>query len=250
MTLPNAFLDTPIAHRGLHDRAAGVIENSRSAFERAIAAGFAIELDLQLSSDDHAMVFHDYDLGRLTHHKGPVRQRSAKELSGLKLKDGVDAINDLPEILALVRGAVPLLIELKDQDGAMGSNIGTLEAAVAKALSAYDGPVALMSFNPHSVIRLAELLPDVPRGIVTSAYDPKIWPLPKPICARLRDIPDYDAANASFISHEWSDLDRPRVAELKSSGASILCWTVKSKADADTALRIADNITFEDYVPS
>ena len=108
----------------------------------------------------------------------------------------------------------------------------------------------MMSFNPHSVVRMAELMPDVPRGIVTSAYDPNNWPLPAKIRDQLREISDYDRTGACFISHEAGDLERPRVGALKQAGATILCWTVRSQSAEEHALQIADNITFEGYLPS
>jgi hypothetical protein len=104
-----------------------------------------------------------------------------------------------------------------------------------------------MSFNPHSVIEMARLLPAVPRGLVTSSYDPVEWGLPQAVCDRLREIPDYDRAACCFISHERDDLTRPRVAELKAEGARILCWTVKSPEQEAQARQIAENITFERY---
>ena len=93
--LPPAFLDTPFAHRGFHDRSAGRVENSRSAFEAAIEAGFGIELDVQLSRDGVPVVFHDLTLDRLTAFSGPVRERSAQELSGIPLAGGEDTIERL-----------------------------------------------------------------------------------------------------------------------------------------------------------
>ncbi|MEE4187042.1 MAG: glycerophosphodiester phosphodiesterase family protein, partial [Roseobacter sp.] len=130
----------------------------------------------------------------------------------------------------------------------MGPNVGPLEEATANALQGYNGPVAVMSFNPHSVIRLAQLMPDVPRGLVTSAYSAEDWDLPTNVRRRLRDIPDYDAAGCAFISHDRRDLDRPRVNELKARGAQILCWTVRSSQQEAEARKIAHNITFEKYL--
>jgi glycerophosphoryl diester phosphodiesterase len=251
VTLPPAFLARPIAHRGLHDRARGVVENSRDAFAAAIKAGYGIECDLQLSADDEAMVFHDYDLHRLTGEAGPVRQRDARALEALTLTDSTNQIEALPALLEQVAGQVPLLIELKDQDGAMGPNVGTLERRTAEALHGYQGDVAVMSFNPHSTRRLHELMPGIPCGIVTSAYTPEDWAvLPAATRDRLRDIPDYQSSGACFISHEASDLARPRVGQLKQEGAAILCWTIRSQSAADTARKIADNITFEGFLPT
>jgi glycerophosphoryl diester phosphodiesterase len=247
-TLPKVFLGAPIAHRALHDVENGRPENSRAAIRAAIDAGYGIEIDVQLSADEKALVFHDYDLARLADAKGALRQKTADALSRVKLRGADEGIPILTEVLDLVAGRVPLLVEIKDQDGAMGKNIGPLEAAVANALKAYKGPVAVMSFNPHSVARMAELLPDVPRGLVTSAYDPTDWQLPARVCDRLREIPDYESAGCCFISHELADLARPRVAELKAGGAAILCWTVKSPEDEAIGRRHAQNITFEQYL--
>jgi glycerophosphoryl diester phosphodiesterase len=247
MTLPRGFVDLPLAHRALHDVAQGRPENSRAAIRAAIEAGYGIEIDVQLSADGAAMVFHDYALDRLTHDSGAVRLRSAADLKAVPLRGGDEGIPDLPEVLQLVAGQVPLLIELKDQDGAMGTNLGPLEQATAAALKRYAGPVAVMSFNPNSVAMMRDLLPDVPRGIVTSGYRYDEWPLSKATCDHLREIPDYDRTGSCFISHEVDDLDRRRVAEIKAQGAMICCWTVRSLEVEQQARQIADNITFEGY---
>lgn len=246
--LPEGFLKAPIAHRAYHDLNAGRVENSTSAIQAAIDAGYGIEIDLQLSKDGQAMVFHDYDLGRLTAEKGPIRQRTAAELAQITLTGGNDTIRSFAEVLELVNGRVPLLVELKDQDGAMGANVGILERATADALKGYAGDVAVMSFNPNSVLQMKIHAPDVPRGLTTSAYTKEDWQLLPPRTRdKLREIPDYDTVGASFISHEASDLTRPRVAQLKQRGARVLCWTVRSpKAEAE-ARKIAENITFEGY---
>ena len=249
MTLPRAFVHRPIAHRGLHDVTAGRAENSTKAFAAAMDGGYGIELDVQLSSDGHAMVFHDYDLGRLTAEKGPIAQRTAAELGQIALLHDGDGIPTLAEVLEQVAGRAPLLIEIKDQDGAMGPKVGPLEEATARALANYDGAFAVMSFNPHSVAAMAELLPDAPRGIVTSAYKADDWPtIPTATRDRLRRIPDFDRTGSTFISHEAADLDRTRVAELKDAGATILCWTIKSAAQEADARRIVHNVTFEQYL--
>lgn len=246
--LPPAFLHAPIAHRGFHDKTAGRPENSPAAFLAAVNAGYGIECDLQLSSDAQPMVFHDEALERLTGQPGLIRDRSAIDLARVALLHGSDTVPTLAQMLTLVAGRVPLLIEIKDQQGEMGQTDGLLEEATAKALAGYKGPLALMSFNPHSVARMAALMPDTPRGLVTSAYDPEDWaPLPGPVCAHLREIPDYDTAGCSFISHEARDLARPRVAELRAQGAAILCWTIRTPGQEAQARKIAQNITFEGY---
>lgn len=248
--LPAAFLNVPLAHRALHDAADGRPENSRAAVRAALAAGYGIEIDLQLSGDGCAMVFHDYALDRLAEAAGPVRARSREELASIPLKGGDgEGIPDLAEVLELVAGRVPLLIELKDQHGQMGVTNGALEQAAAKTLEGYRGPVALMSFNPHSVAELSRLAPELPRGLTTSAYDPADWPeLPRAMCDDLRAIPDFERTGSSFISHEAGDLARPRVQALRNEGVPVLCWTVTSPAEEAAARAFADNVTFEQYL--
>ncbi|MFC3612469.1 glycerophosphodiester phosphodiesterase family protein [Lutimaribacter marinistellae] len=248
-SLPGIFSRLPIAHRALHDRAQGRPENSRAAIRAAVAAGYGIEIDLQLTADGAAMVFHDYDMGRLTDRAGPIRRLSAAEAAEVPLRDAEgEGIPGFSEVLEIVAGQVPLLVEIKDQDGAMGPDVGPLERAAAEGLRGYNGPVAVMSFNPHSVAEMARIAPELPRGLVTCGYDPADWPLSAETCARLRDIPDFDRVGAAFISHHATDLDRPRVRELKARGVPILCWTIRSAEDEAEARRVADNVTFEGYL--
>lgn len=248
--LPRAFTAAPLAHRGLHDVGQGRPENSRAAVRAALDAGYGIEVDIQLSRDGEAMVFHDYGLKRLTGREGPVRGHTAAELSDIALLHGDEGIPTLAEILDIVAGRAALLVELKDQDGALGPAVGPLEDRVAALVDGYDGPLALMSFNPHAVARLAERAPEVPRGLTTEAFPEDGWPVAPARLAELRGIPDYDRVGASFISHDRQDLSRDRVAELKAAGAAILCWTVRSLQQEEAARRVADNITFEGYLPA
>lgn len=245
--LPQGFLRAPIAHRALHDAARRRIENSASAVRAGRAAGYGIEIDLQLSSDGVPMVFHDEVLGRVTAEHGPIHAHTAAELTRIKLTGSDDTIPTLAQILSLIGGAVPLLIELKDQSLTMSDTDGRLEAATGHALEHYSGPVALMSFNPHSILHMARIAPHLPRGLTTSAYAEDWAPLAQATRDRLRDIPDYDRTLSSFISHEAEDLARPRVAELHAQGATILCWTIRSPEAEAQARKIAQNITFEGY---
>jgi len=248
--LPDAFRRVPLAHRGLHDLDDARPENSRAAIRAAIAAGYGIEIDLQPSLDGAPMVFHDYHLGRLTPEHGPIRQRDSAELAMIPLAGGVEGIPELSEILDLVAGRVPLLVELKDQQGQMGETDGTLEQVAARALDGYWGPVAVMSFNPSMVARMATLAPNMPRGIVTCDFRAEHWPelLPE-TRTRLRGIPDYKDCRAQFVSHQCQDLHSPRIAELRTERAMILSWTVRSAAEERAAREVADNITFEEYLP-
>lgn len=248
--LPSEFLKRPIAHRALHDVTSARPENSRAAIRAAIDKGYSIEIDVQLSADGQAMVFHDYHLGRLTERTGAFGLNSAKDLAQVRLKGSDEAIPTLVEILALIDGQVPLLVEIKEETAIMGPNVGRLEQSLAQALAAYEGLVAIMSFSPHSVEAIGRLLPDVPRGLVTGAFPRHKWTLlPAETRDQLRQIPDYDRLGCCFISHDVNNLDTARVAELKDRRASILCWTVRSAKQEAKARRMADNVTFEGYLP-
>ena len=249
--LPQVFLDRPIAHRGLHDVLDGRPENSLASFRAAIALGFCIELDLQISKDGQAIVFHDDELQRLCGVKGAVCQQTAKDLWKTPLIGGSVGIPTLKQVLKLVDGQVPLLIEIKDQDLRLGTNIGTLEAATAKVLENYDGPIALMSFNPHSVAKLADLVPDVPRGLTTCNFDKADWLLvPDERREELASIPDFDRTGSCFVSHQRDQLDSPAVSRLKNQNYLVLWWTIRSNEQEREARQVADNITFEGYLPT
>ncbi len=241
------FLTNPLAHRGLHG--GKITENSRAAMLAAIDAGYGIELDLHMSRDGEAMVFHDYDLNRLTGISGPIRQKTAAELQNICLENG-EPIPTLGEILTLINGRAPLLIELKDQDGALGPDVGILEKRTAELVNNYAGPVAVMCFNPHSVYALKKYAPNVTRGLVTARFSKENWLMvPQKRLDELAKVPDFSAAGCSFISHQFISLNTPRVAEIKAQNVPILCWTIHNAADGIASRAIADNITFEGYRP-
>jgi glycerophosphoryl diester phosphodiesterase len=248
--LSQAFLGPPIAHRGLHNANEHCYENSLSAVLRAIQSGYAIEVDLQLSSDGHAMVFHDYTLDRMTARSGPINQLTATDLEQTFLADSKDTIMQLSLLLEHVSGRAPLLIELKDQSMSLGPVTGILEKAVAMALEGYEGPVAVMSFNPASVKAMATLAPNIARGLTTDAFKASEWPeVNDHRLHELRTLKDYYSTEASFISHDSEDLASQSFIGIKASGDPVLCWTVKTSEDEKTARAIADNITFENYLP-
>lgn len=248
MSLPEGFFTRPFAHRGLHGP--GIPENSRAAVKAAIAHGYAIEIDLQLSASGTSMVFHDDELDRLTAASGHVNAKTEAELTAIPLKGSAETIPTLPEILALVDGQVPLVLELKDQSESQGPGDHALEEAVAEALRAYEGPVAVMSFNPYSVAAMAALAPHIPRGLTTSHFPAEEWPqLTEAQRTQLAAIP-LQGLGASFISHQASSLNRPEVAALKAKGLPILCWTIRTPEEEQTARLYADQITFEGYHPS
>ncbi|WP_375279322.1 glycerophosphodiester phosphodiesterase family protein [Pseudooctadecabacter sp.] len=245
MTLPDSFLARPIAHRALHDDKWA--ENSAEAVQAAVAEGYGIEVDIQPSKDGVPMVFHDYDMARLTGESGPIAGKTAAELALIPLSGG-GTIPTLAQVLEIVDGAVPLLIEIKDQDGGLGPSVGPLEQAVCAVLDGYKGDVALMSFNPHAVAACAKYAPDRPLGLTTCPYPPEDWPtVPSAVRHEQATIPDFDRVGACFISHQQDDLNSPHVARLRALDVPVLCWTIKSPQMEAEARKIADNITFEGY---
>lgn len=248
--LDPAFLDRPLAHRGLHDGTANVPENSMPAIEAAVEAGYGIEIDVQCTSDAVAVMFHDDHLGRLTGQAGLVREKSSFEMAQQRLLGGPARVPRLSEVLACINGRVPLLIEIKDQDGSLGDQLSLLEEAVARDIAPYKGPLAVMSFNPHAIAKMARLAPSVSRGLVTCSFKASDWPGANGARLNaLRAIRDFARVGASFVSHEAADLDRPRIHALKAAGTPVLCWTIRSAVAAARAREIADNITFEGYRP-
>ena len=155
---PDWLTARPVAHRGLHDRARGILENMPGAVRAAIAANFGIEVDLQISADGEAMVHHDDALGRLTEGSGALRRMTAAALRDVAFKDTAERMMSLGDLCALIAGRTPLVIEVKSHfDGDR-----KLVRRMAEVLSTYQGPVAGMSFDPGQVLALRELIPRVP----------------------------------------------------------------------------------------
>jgi glycerophosphoryl diester phosphodiesterase len=246
--LPAAFLRRPLAHRGLHDRSEGRVENSRAAVTSAIAAGYGIEIDVQLTADDTALVFHDDTLDRLTGASGPVRAQPLCDLQRLPLRDSSEAPPTLAEIVELVAGRAALLVELKDQSGHLGPEPDTLAAAVVRAIAGYKGPIALMSFNPHIVQHLARLAPETPRGLTTMDFS-DVDGLESAQRRHLNAIDTFDAVGASFVSHDRCSLDAAALVPLRARGCPVLTWTIRSPDEARAAAALSDNITFEGFRP-
>lgn len=223
----------PFAHRGLHGAAAP--ENSRAAFEAAIAARHGIELDVQISGDRQAMVFHDEELGRLAEDEGYVRGRSAAELGRIRLRDCDETIPTLPQILALISGRAPLLIEVKAPQG----EAGALAQAVADALGGYAGPVAVMSFNPEIGHWFARHEPTRLRGLVVTERGRK-WR--GGVVRRLA----LWRSKADFLAYDIRDLPSRFAEARRREGLSVLTWTVRSLQDRAKAAQHADQIIYED----
>ena len=246
MGAPTWLTERPIAHRGYHDRSAGRIENTIPAADAAIARGFAIECDVQLTRDDVAIVFHDDTLDRLSEAKGAVGSKTLAELKAIPL-NGTDArIPTLDELLAVIAGRVPLFAEFKS---GFDRN-RRLEQVAAPRLAAYAGPLAVMSFDPDSVLALKKLAPAPPRGMVADCFTDEEWkPIPPLRRLALRHLAASPMVKPSFIAFGVHNLPADAPLLLRHLGMPLLTWTVRTEADRATARRYADQIIFEGFDP-
>lgn len=245
---PEWLTARPIAHRGLHDAPAGLIENTLPAFEAAIARGFAIELDVQGTADGNAVVFHDETLDRLTGETGLVKERTTEELAEIAVTGSGTRIPSLAKVLAEVDGRTPLIIEVKSiHDGDMA-----LADAVCGALQAYHGPAAIMSFDPAVMAHIRSNGTGRPAGIVSAPMTYTHWHKSLSFLQRLRfgTLLHGPGFSADFISYEVKSLPAlsPLVAK-KLGGKALMCWTVRDAATARRAMRWVDQITFEGFDP-
>ncbi len=223
----------PFAHRGLHGGAR--VENSEGAIAAAVAQGFGVELDVQLSRDGEAMVFHDYELDRLTRMKGPVAGRSAAELQALALEGSGEPIPNLSQILASIAGRAPVLVEVKSHR----RKVGRLCAAVARALEGYRGPIGVMSFNPEVGAWFARNAPLALRGLVVTESGRR------GLRGRLERRLALWRARADFLAYDIRDLPSSFAAAERGRGLPVYTWTVRSEADRARAAAHADQIIFE-----
>jgi glycerophosphoryl diester phosphodiesterase len=247
MSAPAWLTARPIAHRGLHDRVKGIVENTLSAADAAIAGNFAIECDVQDSADGEAVVFHDHTLERLTDQHGPVRARTAAELTGLSIAATADRIVTLQTFLDRVNGRVPVIVEIKSRfDGDLG-----LTRRVAEIASGYGGPVALKSFDPAVVAALRDIAPDLPRGIVAQgSYEGEEWrSLSDAMRHSMANLLHLPQTRPDFIS--WWVGDLPLGAPLlrQVGGLPIMTWTVRTDEDRRRAAAHADQMVFEGFRP-
>jgi len=236
----------PIAHRALHGQ--GLVENTLGAAAAAVAANYAVEVDLQLSADGEAVVFHDDTLDRLAGATGPVAKKLLVELKQIPLKGSAERIPALPELLALVAGRVPLVLELKgnwDSDE-------RLVARVAALLVNYSGPVAVMSFDPRLLVAVRRHAPGLPRGIVAERYyrDPDWGALSAWQRFYLGNLLHLLQTKPHFVAYWIQDL--PALAPLLARhvlGMPLLTWTVRTEAEQKRARLWANQMIFEGFRP-
>lgn len=232
----------PIAHRGLHDAAAGIVENTSSAIAAAIAANYGIEVDLQITSDGDAVVHHDESLGRLTEGEGDLRHLTSAELRRVAFKGTADRILTLAELCDLVAGRSTLLLELKSRfDGD-----DRLPRRVAQLVARYSGPVAAMSFDPARVSMLRTFAPMLRRGLVaqsrTVAGNQETSDHRAPLVEHLKSRPQ-------FLAYSVEHLPATLPMFARVIGIPILTWTVRTEEDRRRAKAWADQIIFEGFRP-
>ena len=238
----------PIAHRGLHDAARGLIENTAGAVRAAITAGYGIEVDVQISGDGEAMVYHDAALGRLTEGDTQLDRLSAAELKHVLFRDGGERIMTLGELCELVAGRATMLIEIKSRfDGDV-----RLATRVAKILTGYAGPAAPMSFDPWQIKALRHKAPKLVCGIIAAKYRPHpYWDLmPGWMRHGMGNLLTGVIARPHFVAYAAADL--PALAPAAAHrllDLPLLAWTIRDEGERRRALRSADQIIFEGFLP-
>jgi glycerophosphoryl diester phosphodiesterase len=248
MRAPDWLTARPVAHRGLHDRTRGIVENMPGAAQAAIDANFSIECDIQLTADGEAMVHHDDALGRLTEGSGALLGMTAAELKAVKFKDTSERMMSLGDLCALVKGRVPLVIEVKSHfDGDR-----KLVKRMAEALAAYSGPAVGMSFDPDQVLALREIMPELPRGIIAQRnYDDDYWKDLAPEQRRgMLHLRHAFRTRPHFVAYWIDQLPAPAPWIARNLfGLPLLTWTVRTHEQRERAARHADQMIFEGFRP-
>ena len=232
-----------VAHRGLW-RPDGPPENSLAAFQAACVAGYGVELDIQLSADGEAMVFHDDDLARMTGVPGRLSDRTTAELAELRLKGTDERIPTLAETLALVGRRAMVHVELKTPYG----HVGPLEQRAHEILIDHAGPVCVIGFNPYSHAWFADRFPGVLRGLDSYSYKraPQMTEAQRASFAKLEHVA---IARPNFLALGLDMLPSERAAALRAQGLPIVAWTVRDPAQWEAVREGCDNLIFEGFTP-
>lgn len=228
-----------IAHRGFHNSKSP--ENSISAFKNAIEKGYPIELDVQMIEDGTVVVFHDYTLKRMTNQDGYVANLKKEDLKKYKLGTSEEIIPTLKEVLKLIGGKVPVLVEIKNE-----GKVGKLEAQVIKLLKDYKGEYAVQSFNPFSLNYFYKNAPEILRGQLSgSLSDFESSRLVKALLKRMVFNKKYSKPN--FIAYESKMMPTRFVKRFKN--LPLIVWAVKTQEEYMNVIKYCDNIIFEQFEP-
>jgi glycerophosphoryl diester phosphodiesterase len=235
------LFEPAVAHRGLWSPD-GPPENSLGAFQEACAAGYGIELDVQLSADGEAMVFHDDDLQRMTGVAGRIGDRTAADLAELRLNGSDEGIPTLAETLALVGHRAMVHVELKTPYG----QVGPLEQRVHDVLIDHGGPVCVIGFNPYSHAWFAERFPGVLRGLDSYSYKqaPQMTEAQRRSFAELEHVA---IARPHFLALGLDMLPSPKAAAYREQGMPIVAWTVRRPDQWEAIKDSCDNLIFEGF---
>lgn len=226
-----------VAHRGLHDREQGVPENSLPAFQRAIDCGKAIELDLHATADQQLVVLHDFQLKRMSGVPGIVEEWSLADLRKLRLLGTDCQIPTLDEVLELVDGKVPLLLEIKSER--LG-DVGRLEPILVRRLASYQGEFILESFNPEVLVWLHRHAPQYIRGQLGNLDDEN-----RNFKFYSRHLMFNALSRPDFIAFDIQKIDYKLRLACKKHGLPLLGWTIRNEADLKKAERLCDGIIYE-----
>jgi glycerophosphoryl diester phosphodiesterase len=245
---PDWLTARPVAHRGLHDGARGIVENMPGAAQAAIDGNFAIECDIQLTSDGEAMVHHDDALGRLTEGSGALLGMTAAQLKAVKFKGTPERMMSLGDLCALVAGRVPIVIEVKSHfDGDR-----KLVTRMSEVLATYRGPAVGMSFDPDQVLALRETMPELPRGIIAQPnYDDDYWKKLTPEQRQgMLHLRHAFRTRPHFVAYWVNQLPAPAPWIARNIfGLPLLTWTVRTSEQRERAARYADQMIFEGFRP-
>lgn len=233
----------PFAHRGIYDNQAGPPENSLAAIQAAMAKGYGSEIDVRISRDGVVMVFHDPTLDRLCHRHGRIEDIDAAQLQTFALNAGDQCIPTLAEVLKQVRGQVPLLIEMKS---GWLQRPGRLERAVADRLRHYNGPAAVLAFNPYSLDWLRRHAPGIVRLQNAMTVDPqgRLGRFRKLALQMLHAI---SWGRPHGISYRVEDLPAALTERARASGRPVLAWTVRDEKTRALAQAHADNMITDQF---
>jgi glycerophosphoryl diester phosphodiesterase len=246
---PDWLTARPIAHRGLHSKPFGLVENTPAAAAAAIAKNYAIECDIQRTKDGEAVVFHDFTLDRLMRAEGRVDLFRADDLGQLSYKDCDQKIVSLADFLIRISGRTPVIVEIKSRyDGDM-----SLADRAMAAVAAYAGQACLKSFDPAVLVHLRSAGAACPLGLVAQArYESgEEWAgLPQDRRASFADLRDFPRARPDFLS--WNQSDLPHAVPTlcrQGIGMPVMTWTVRSQEALVRGRLWADQIIFEGFEP-
>ena len=227
--------DVPIAHRGLHDIAQDIYENTLTAAAHAVVNKYAIEVDLQLAADGVPVVFHDYTLDRLTDESGNIREVSSEELQKTSIMKTSDRIPTLAQLLETVDGKTPMVLELK---GMNGFDTGFVRE-VARLAKNYEGPIAIMSFSHWLLEDARAVASDMILGLTAEGGE-NTYSEHQKIA---------EACSVDFLSYSIEDIDCKFVTDFRDTGRPVISWTVRNAEQLAKSNKYADQVTFEGFVP-